>query len=421
MQEMGKVVFILFLIILLIRYVIENYLDKRNRDHIREHSEQVPPTFASKISLEDHQKAAQYSLAKIKMKSFFDFFELLILLGWTYAGGLNFLDRFVTSFHLSTLSTGVIVFLLFGFVSFLLGLPQSLYSTFVLEEKFGFNKTTFKTFILDTVKSSALGLLLGVPLLYALLAIMNFLGTYWWFYAWAFLTFVQFLLMWAYPRFLAPIFNKFTPLEDGEVKEKIENLMKRTGFESKGLFVMDASKRSSHGNAYFTGLGKNKRIVFFDNLIKTLTSSEVEAVMAHELGHFKKRHIVKMLVKGVFSSFLGLYILGLLSTWPPFFQGHGVETVSPYMALLLFSLVLGNYTFLLTPLNSWMSRKYEFEADTFAHENSNGENLISALVKMYKDNASTLTPDPIYSAFYHSHPPALIRVEFLKKLMEKNS
>jgi len=225
--------------------------------------------------------------------------------------------------------------------------------------------------------------------------------------------------MWAYPTLIAPLFNKFSELEEGEVKEKVLGLLSRTGFTSKGLFVMNASIRSSHGNAYFTGFGQNKRIVFFDTLIKTLDADEVEAVLAHELGHFKKKHVLKGLIKAILFSFIGFYILGKLYQWAPFYQGHGVTESSNITTLILFSMVAGVYTFFLTPLSSYISRKYEFEADEFASENSQASKLITALVKLYKDNASTLTPDPTYSAFYHSHPPANIRVQFLEKLSKK--
>jgi STE24 endopeptidase len=225
--------------------------------------------------------------------------------------------------------------------------------------------------------------------------------------------------MWAYPTFIAPLFNKFTPLEEGEVKDKILKLLERTGFESNGLFVMDASKRSAHGNAYFTGFGKNKRIVFFDNLIKSLDPEEVEAVLAHELGHFKENHVKKMLIRSLLLSLIGFFILGKLTVWLPFYQGHGVTLPSNHLAIVLFLLVSGNYTFFLTPIMNWLSRKQEYEADTFAANNAKASRLITALVKMYKENASTLTPDPLYSSFHHSHPTALLRVEFLQKLDTK--
>ncbi len=407
-----------FLFFLFTKSLIESYLDNRNRKHILANRNSVPEKFSDQITLEDHQKAADYSIEKIKVSKIFNFVELVILLLWTLGGGIESLDKLAKSFELSELVTGVLFFAIYMFVSLLLGLPQSLYSTFVLEEKFGFNKTTPKTFVIDMFKGIALGAIIGFPIIYAILWIMNALGEYWWTYAWAFLTLTQFVIIWAYPRFIAPLFNKFSELEEGEVKDKVEALLAKTGFESNGLFVMDASIRSSHGNAYFTGFGKNKRIVFFDTLIKNLTADEVAAVLAHELGHFKKKHIVKGLVKSVVLSFIGFAILGFLADWVPFFTGHGVTTPSIHAALLLFMMVSGVYTFGLIPLNAMTSRKYEFEADEFASEYANAKDLITALVKLYKHNASTLTPDPGYSKFYHSHPPALVRVNHLESLIK---
>ncbi len=406
----------IFLFFLVLKGLIEFWLDHKNKTHIARHRHEVPNKFQEKISLEDHQKAADYSVTKIKVSHFFGFTNLIIFLLWTLAGGLDYLDEWVSHFDLDPLSHGVTFFAFFGFISTLLSLPQSLYSTFVIEERFGFNKTTPKLFIVDLVKALCLGALIGLPLITALLWIMQSLGNIWWIYGWVFLTLFQLVLLWAYPRFIAPLFNKFTPMEEGEVKEHVLQLLERTGFTSNGLFVMNASIRSSHGNAYFTGFGKNKRIVFFDTLIKTLAPKEVEAVLAHELGHFKKKHILKQLTRGIIASFLGFFILGKLINWAPFFLGHGVEKPSLHMALILFALVSGTYTFFLTPLSSWISRQYEFEADTFAAQHASAPDLISALVKLYKDNASTLTPDPVYSAFYHSHPPALTRVSFLESL-----
>ena len=266
------------------------------------------------------------------------------------------------------------------------------------------------------VKGALLAVILGGPIAYAILWIMERLGDKWWIYAFVFLTTVQLLLVFIYPRFIAPLFNKFSPLEEGEVKNRILNLMERCGFHSSGIFVMDASKRSGHGNAYFTGFGKNKRIVFFDTLLNSLEAEEVEAVMAHELGHMKKNHIIKGMIRSFIISFIGFALLGALKDNTAFLAGHGVHTVTNYMSLTLFSMVAGVYTFLLTPVFSWASRKYEYEADHFASENAKASKLISALVKMYKDNASTLTPDPIYSKFYFSHPPASERVRYLESL-----
>lgn len=414
MQE-AAIVTKTFLFFLIAKGLLEAWLDARQKNHIKKNIQEVPARFASNISLGDHQKAADYTVAKINTAQFFHLTEVIILLLWTVGGGLQSLDYVVAQFSISSpLWEGAAYIALFTLINGVLGLPRSIYSTFVLEERFGFNKTTPKMFVIDMIKGTVVGLIIGTPLLLGILWIMRALGDAWWFWAWAFMTTVQLILVWAYPTFIAPLFNKFYPMEDGETKERVEALLARTGFHSKGLFVMDASIRSSHGNAYFTGFGKNKRIVFFDTLLKTLEPAEVEAVLAHELGHFKRKHIVKGMAKALLLSLVGFWILGTLSTWSPFFLGLNAGVTSNAKALILFMLVAGVFTFPLTPISAWMSRKHEFEADEFAAHNADANKLISALVKLYKDNANTLTPDPVYSAWYHSHPPALIRVNHLE-------
>ena len=407
----------IFLSFLLAKCLAVSWLNYRNKRHIMENRHQVPEKFQQKISLKDHQKAADYTMAKLKAESFFGFFDLLILLGWTLWGGLQSLDMLTRTLLQSEIACGLLFFILMGFISILLSLPQSLYSTFVLEEKFSFNKTTPKLFFKDFIKSLLIGMVIGIPILSIILWILQLAGTSWWIYAWCFLTVVQLALVWAYPRFIAPLFNKFSPLPEGELKSKIENLLSRTGFTSNGLFIMDASKRSGHGNAYFTGFGKNKRIVLFDTLVKSLDTGEAEAVLAHELGHFKRKHILKGFIIGICSSFAGFAILGSLYEWLPFFIGHGVKTPSNYMALALFSTVFSTYTFFLSPLSNILSRKHEFEADQFAAKNADKNKMISALIKLHQDNASTLTPDPLYSSFYYSHPKATARIEHLEKMV----
>jgi STE24 endopeptidase len=405
----------LFLGALFTKSLIESLLDKRNMDHIQKNRSIVPVQFSSHISLLDHQKAADYSIEKIKAKQYFHLLDLIIFLILTLGGGLEVLNRISMTFGKSNIFNGLLFFLLLGFLTSLLSLPQTLYFTFVIEEKYGFNKTTWKTFITDMAKGTLLALLLGGPIAYGILWIMEKLGASWWIYAFSFLTVIQLLLVFIFPTFIAPLFNKFSPLEEGDVKNKILELLSRCQFQSSGLFVMDASKRSGHGNAYFTGLGKNKRIVFFDTLLKTLDADEVEAVLAHELGHMKKGHIIKGMLKGIILSFLGFALLGFLKSDIQFFQGHGIQTPTDYMALTIFSMVAGVYTFFLTPVSAYFSRRYEYEADEFASQHAKASKLISALVKMYKDNASTLTPDPLYSKFYFSHPPASERVDYLEK------
>jgi len=406
-----------FLFCLIVKGLVEAWLDSRQKANIRRHQNEVPSRFNDKITLADHQKAADYTVAKINTSQFFHLVDVVVLLLWTIGGGLKSLSALVEAMGIeSNLWQGAIFIALFIFINALLSLPQSIYSTFVLEERFGFNKTTAKTFTIDLIKGTVVGSLIGIPVILGILWIMQALGENWWLWAWVFMTVFQLTLVWAYPTFIAPLFNKFSPLPEGETKERVEALLKRTGFHSKGLFVMDASIRSSHGNAYFTGFGKNKRIVFFDTLLKTLEPAEVEAVLAHELGHFKKKHIVKGMAKALLMSLVGFWILGHLASWQPFFDGLNAGEISNAKALILFILVTGVFTFPLTPLSAWMSRRHEFEADDFAAEHAKASDLISALVKLYKDNANTLTPDHVYSAWYHSHPPALTRVKNLEKL-----
>ena len=405
----------IFLGALFFKSLFESVLEKRNLVHIMKNRNTVPEKFASQISLTDHQKAADYSVEKIKVNQYFHLFDLIIFLFWTLGGGLEVINHLSMALGKSEIQTGLIFFGLLGFISTILSLPHSLYMTFVIEEKYGFNKTTWKTFISDMAKGTLLTLIIGAPVGYSILWIMGKLGEHWWLYAFIFLSLIQLLLVFIYPNFIAPIFNKFSPLEEGEVKEKILNLLNRCGFQSSGLFVMDASKRSGHGNAYFTGFGKNKRIVFYDTLLKTLDPEEVEAVLAHELGHMKRKHIIKGMIKGLIFSFLGFALLGYLKGNLNFLEGHGIRSFANHMTLSIFFMVAGVYTFFLTPISAFFSRRYEYEADEFASQNSKASKLISALVKMYKDNASTLTPDPIYSKFYFSHPPALERVSYLEK------
>lgn len=405
----------IFLAALIISTGVQFWLSIRQMKHVLKHRSAVPEEFADKVSLEEHQKAADYTLTKGAFGRVQLYVALFILLFWLYAGGLNWLDSFWRSFEWSPIYTGVAVLLSFSFISSIIDLPASLYRTFVIEEKFGFNNATLKIFFIDMFKGAAVGLVLGVPILALILWLMGSAGDLWWVYAWAALSIFSLLMMWAYPKFIAPIFNKFQPLEEGETLERIESLLTRAGFNSNGVFVMDGSRRSSHGNAYFTGFGKNKRIVFFDTLLETLSPTQVEAVLAHELGHFKHKHVIKGLIVSLTTTFIGFAVLAWLMKQNWFFQGLGVEQSSTYMALLLFMLASPAFTFLLGPIMSWWSRKHEFEADAFAAKQSSAKELISSLVSLYKENASTLTPDPLYSAFYDSHPPASIRIAHLKQ------
>ncbi|HRJ51499.1 MAG TPA: M48 family metallopeptidase [Candidatus Thiothrix moscowensis] len=405
----------LFLAFLLASTLVQVYLSLRQKQHVSQHRSAVPDPFAGKVTLAEHQKAADYTLAKGSVGRIDLLLGLVILLVWTLGGGLDWLDKLWRSMGWSELYTGTAVIISLMLIGSLLEIPVSLYRTFVLEERFGFNKMTPVMFVTDLLKGTALTLLIGVPLVMLILWLMESAGSGWWLYAWAALTAFSLLMTWAYPKFIAPLFNKFSPLEEGEVAERLNALLTRTGFNSKGVFVMDGSRRSAHGNAYFTGFGKNKRIVFFDTLLKHLTPAQVEAVLAHELGHFKRKHILKGMVLSISMTLAGFALLAWLMQQAWFYTSLGVSQPSTWMALVLFVLVSPIFTFFIGPLMAWWSRKHEFEADAFAAEQSSSAELIAALVGLYRENASTLTPDPLYSAFYDSHPPAAIRIAHLQQ------
>ncbi|MFZ1342657.1 M48 family metallopeptidase [Thiothrix eikelboomii] len=406
---------LIFLVFLFASTVVQIWLSLRQKQAVQSHRSAVPAAFVDKVSLAEHQKAADYTLAKGRFGRLQIILGVLVLLAWTLGGGLDWLDQAWRSLGWGALWTGTAVILSMTLISSLIDLPSSLYSTFVLEERFGFNKTTFKTFLVDLLKGSALGLVIGVPLILFVLWLMESAGSAWWLYAWAGLTIFSLVMTWAYPKFIAPLFNKFQPLEEGEVASRIHALLERTGFNSQGVFVMDGSRRSAHGNAYFTGFGKNKRIVFFDTLLKHLTPSQIEAVLAHELGHFKRKHIVKGMVLSVLMTLIGFGVLAWLMREPWFYSSLGISEPSTYMALILFMIVSPVFTFFISPILARLSRKHEFEADEFAAQQSSATELIAALVGLYRENASTLTPDPLHSAFYDSHPPAAIRIAHLQK------
>ncbi|HPY39306.1 MAG TPA: M48 family metallopeptidase [Thiolinea sp.] len=406
---------LIFLVFLFASTLVQIWLSLRQKQSVQSHRSAVPDAFVGKVSLAEHQKAADYTLAKGKFGRIQLMLGIMVLLAWTLGGGLEWLDQAWRSVGWGPLLTGTAVILSMTFISSLIDLPSSLYSTFVLEERFGFNKTTLKVFVVDMLKGTALGLAIGVPLILFVLWLMESAGSAWWVYAWVGLTAFSLLMTWAYPKFIAPLFNKFQPLEEGEVASRINALLERTGFNSKGVFVMDGSRRSAHGNAYFTGFGKNKRIVFFDTLLKHLTPSQIEAVLAHELGHFKRKHIVKGMLLSVLMTLIGFGVLAWLMLQPWFYTSFGISQPSTYMALILFMIVSPVFTFFITPLMARFSRKHEFEADEFAAQQSSATELIAALVGLYKENASTLTPDPLHSAFYDSHPPAAIRIAHLQK------
>ncbi len=406
----------LFLFFLSASVVVRLWLSQRQMNHIRAHKNQVPDEFADKIKLEDHQKAASYSCTKLRVSRISLAWETTWLLIWTLAGGLNWIDSWWANYELSPMLNGIAVIASLLILASVLDLPFSLYNTFVIEQKFGFNQTTWQTWILDLLKGALLMLLLGLPLIATILWLMNQAGQHWWLYAWLVWTGFSLLMIWAWPTFIAPLFNKFSALEDASLKTRIDNLLQRCGFHSQGVFVVDGSKRSAHGNAYFTGFGKNKRIVFYDTLLESLSEDEVEAVLAHELGHFKRHHIKKSLILSLVTTLIGFALLAWLMQSPWFYAALGVEKASTHTALLLFILVMPVFSYFISPMFSALSRKHEFEADEFAKSNSDYRALISALVNMYRDNASTLTPDPLHSMFYDSHPPASIRINHLKSV-----
>ncbi|MHA4870401.1 M48 family metallopeptidase [Duganella sp. PWIR1] len=410
---------ILFVSFIILTLLVRFWLASRHIRHVLTHRGAVPAEFAEKIPLAAHQKAADYTIARTKFGLLTLLVNTLVLIGFTLLGGLQWLS--LQLFQVTGAGMGYQLALLAAFtlISGAIDLPFDYYKQFKLEQRFGFNKMSKGLFFADMIKGSLLAAAIGLPLAWVVLTLMDQAGDLWWLYTWVVWSGFQLLMMVLYPTVIAPIFNKFMPLEDQSLKARIEGLMQRVGFASKGLFVMDGSKRSAHGNAYFSGFGAAKRIVFFDTLLARLQPQEIEAVLAHELGHFKLKHIVKRIAM-MFAISLGfLALLGYLKTQPWFFDGLGVNPVllpgqgNDAMALLLFMLVLPVFTFLLNPLTSIGSRKHEFEADAFAAKHTDARDLVSALVKMYEDNASTLTPDPLHSAFYDSHPPASVRIRQL--------
>ena len=404
-----------FILALCATVALRCWLAVRQLKHVAAHREAVPAQFAGRITLGSHQKAADYSMTRTRLGFLSLAIEVAVLLAFTLGGGLQLLHDWWAT-RLDGLAYGVALIFSVMAISSLVDLPLSLYTQFVVEEKFGFNRMTLKLFFADLAKQTLLGALIGTPLLLAVLWLMAQAGSLWWLYTWGFWCAFNLLILLIYPTWIAPLFNKFTPLADNELKARIENLLTRCGFASSGLFVMDGSKRSNHGNAYFTGLGRNKRIVFFDTLLSRLQGSEIEAVLAHELGHFKHRHVMKRIVL-MFSLSLGfLAVLGQLMTADWFYHGLGVSTQNTALALILFFLVVPVFTFLLTPLSSLLSRRHEFEADRYAAEHASASELTNALVKLYEDNAATLTPDPLHSLFYDSHPPAALRIAHLAQL-----
>jgi STE24 endopeptidase len=409
----------IFIAALALTTLAKLWLARRHLAYIAAHRAAVPEAFHEKVQLVDHQKAADYTSAKTRFDMLGTLFDAALLLAFTLAGGIQYIadvvfglgnNGWLSAPIAQGMTTLIVVLVLYS----LLEAPFNIYRTFVIEARFGFNKMTFTLYLLDALKGILIGAVLGLPLLFGVLWLMGRMGEYWWLYVWLVWVVFNLLILYIYPSFIAPLFNKFTLLQDEAMKARIGALLNKCGFTAQGLFVMDGSKRSAHGNAYFTGFGKTKRIVFFDTLLKRLSINEIEAVLAHELGHFKRRHVVKRIV-ATFALSLGfLWLLGLLMQTAWFYQGLGVKTPSTALALLLFLMILPVFSFLLAPIMSAYSRKHEFEADAYAAKQTDANDLVNALVKLYQDNAATLTPDPLYSRFYDSHPPAMARIAHLQ-------
>jgi STE24 endopeptidase len=403
-----------FAAFLLASLAVKFWLASRQIKHVARHRDRVPDAFSAVVSLQAHQKAANYTIAKTRFGLLELSFGAAVLLAWTLLGGLDALNQALLQWLGPGMTQQLALLAGFAILGGLLELPLALYQTFVIEQKFGFNKMTLKLWLTDLVKSTILGVAIGLPIAALILWLMGATGGLWWLWAWAAWMGFNLLLLVVYPTFIAPMFNKFKPLEDEKLKSRVTELMRRCGFEAKGLFVMDGSKRSAHANAYFTGFGAAKRVVFYDTLLSKLSPAEVDAVLAHELGHFKHKHIIKRIV-GMFAiSLAGFALLGWLSTQAWFYTGLGVRPnltgPNDALALLLFMLALPVFTFFVSPLFTLLSRKHEFEADAYAMQQTSGKDLSTALLKLYEDNASTLTPDSVYVKFYYSHPPASERL-----------
>ena len=406
----------IFLVLLGVSVALQLWLAHRQVRYVRSHRQAVPAHFASRITADAHRKAADYTIARTKLSAVDTLLDALLLLLLTLGGGVAWIAAAIGGLGLDSLWRDVLLVVIVAVLCAVVMLPLSWYRTFVIEQRFGFNRMTFGLWVADLAKGALVGALLGIPLLTLVLWLMARAGAMWWLYAWIAWVAFQVLVLALYPTLIAPLFNKFEPLNDAVVRERVERLLARCGFAAKGLFVMDGSRRSSHGNAYFTGFGAARRIVFFDTLLSRLRADEVEAVLAHELGHYKLKHVLKRTAWFSAGSLVLLALLGWLVGEPWFYAGLGVPGDAPRygVALVLFMLALPVFTFLAAPISSLYSRRHEFEADAYAARNASPVALIAALVKLYEDNASTLTPDPLHSAFYDSHPPAAARISRLE-------
>ena len=408
----------IFIALISIKFLLETYLKIRNLKSIDNNKESVPDRFKDVVTEEEYKKSIFYNTDRIKFQIFTSLFGSVVLIIFTIGGLLNYLTQVVMDITQSNVLGAVPLGLLLIIVEEIISIPISIYSTFVIEERHGFNKTTKKTFVTDIFK----GLLISGAISSILYATVIFIiisaGDLWWIYAFAAVFTLQAIIFFLYPVLIMPLFNKFEPLDDEEFKKPIEKLLEKVDFKSKGLFVMNASLRSTHGNAFFTGIGKNKRIVFFDTLLKTINPDEMEAILGHELGHYKLGHIRKTLISSLVFGFLGFYILNEIFKSDNFFIAHGLENLTVYSKFLMFYLVIGSYTFFTKPITSALSRKREFEADDFSFQFTDGEHMISGLLKLTKDNASNLTPDPLYSSYYYSHPPIAERVASIENKLQ---
>lgn len=424
MQLSSHTIYLLFIVFFIISTCGQLYLSIRQSKAVLFHRDSVPTAFVHSISLPEHQKAADYTLAKQRLARYEILFQALLLLVFTLGGGLDLLARISQLWINNAIGRGIVLIGLFALVNMILSWPLAWYRSFRLEARFGFNKMTLTTFFSDQLKGCVLAMIVGLPLLYIILLIMQILTTHptfggvWWLAVWLVWVSFSLFMMWAFPKWIAPLFNKFVPLSDAQLRTRIEKLLQRTGFHSDGIFVMDGSKRSGHGNAYFTGLGKHKRIVFFDTLLNDMQYDEVEAVLAHELGHFAHKHVLKQMIVTFILSLFILAVLGWLMPQAAFYLGLGVHEASHAMALLLFMLILPVFTFPFSPLGSIMSRKNEFEADRFAAKYANANELIHALTKLYRTNAASLVSDIWYSRFYDSHPGARERIAALQATLK---
>lgn len=404
----------LFIILLVSVTLFKLYLTRRQISAIKKHYNEVPKAFNKEVTLEEHQTAGKYSIAKLMPEKWHLVYGTLITLWFTLGGGINLLNN-IFDFTNYPLTSGVCVIVGLSIISAIFDLPFSYYMTFYVEQAFGFNKTTKTLFITDLIKSLILGLALGVPFLYLVLWLMQSIGASWWVWVWAVFVAFNLLLLILYPTFIAPMFNKFTLLDDAVLNERINKLLTECGFKSKGIYIMDGSRRSSHGNAYFTGIGSSKQIVFFDTLLKQLNHDEIIAVLAHELGHFKEKHITKQMISSFGITLVVLFGLSVLINQEWFYHALGVANITNANALILFFTIISLISLPFAPLMGYFSRKNEFEADDFAKKHSNKKDLINGLIKLYRDNANTLTPDDLYVKFHYSHPPASVRIANLDK------